>query len=271
MPVKLLISDIDGTLVRPDKSLSDANVAAARHLVQAGIPMTLISARPPSGMHWIVARMGLSGPFGAFNGGLLFNADGTVIAQHHVDAQVARALLTLFAGQDVTIWLFADGDWLVTNDSDSHTAHEVLSAGIAAPIVTREFADRIDRIDKLVAVSDDIALLEKLETKAIALAKGAATIACSQPYYLDVTARVANKGDGVAHLAQAFGVDLAETVVIGDQFNDLPMFRRAGRAFAMGQAPDAVKAAASAVTASSSEDGVARVIETLLAERKKAI
>ena len=64
-----------------------------------------------------------------------------------------------------------------------------------------------------------------------------ATIARSQPYYLDITHRLANKGDGIAALAQAFGVELAQVAALGDMANDLPMFARAGLSVAMGQAP----------------------------------
>ena len=77
--LRLLISDIDGTLVRSDKTLSNATVMAVRALTATGLPMTLISARPPSGMLWIAERLGLPGPFGAFNGGVLFRHDGSVI------------------------------------------------------------------------------------------------------------------------------------------------------------------------------------------------
>jgi HAD superfamily hydrolase (TIGR01484 family) len=60
-PIRLLVSDIDGTLVRRDKSLSDGVAAAVQRVLNAGIPVSLISARPPSGMLWIAERLGLEG------------------------------------------------------------------------------------------------------------------------------------------------------------------------------------------------------------------
>lgn len=257
--LRLLISDVDGTLVRSDKTLADATVAAVAALTEAGMPMTLISARPPSGMHWIAERLRLDGPFGAFNGGVLFRRDGTVIERHCVDRHVAERTIDLFLSAGITCWVFADDEWLSSSDSDPHNPREVRSASVQ-PIITRDFADRLDHIDKIVGVSDDPVLLATLEESAIAGAGGRATIARSQPYYLDVTALVANKGDGIAFLARAFGVDLWHVAVIGDQRNDLPMFARAGLSIAMGQAADEVKAKAMLVTAANDADGVAEAI-----------
>ena len=81
VPIRFVVSDVDGTLVRNDKSLSLGNVAAIHRLMAAGIPFSLISARPPSGMLPIIDQLDLAGPFGAFNGGTIFERDGTVIAE----------------------------------------------------------------------------------------------------------------------------------------------------------------------------------------------
>ena len=89
----------------------------------------------------------------------------------------------------------------------------------------------------------------------------AATVARSQPYYLDITAPAANKGDGIAAIAQAAGVPLDQVAAIGDMANDLPMFARAGLSIAMGQAPEVVRAKARHVTATNDADGVAAAID----------
>lgn len=263
MRPRLVISDIDGTLVRKDKSLSDGNVAGIRRLVDAGVAVSLISARPPSGMTAIIERLDLPGPFAAFNGGTIFDRDGTIRAAHRIDPALAAKLFALFAERPVIHWLFADGEWL-TNVTDAvHTPREIKAAGIT-PLVTNDVGDRLARADKLVAVCDDDAMLTAIEADARAIAGGRATIARSQTYYLDVTALAANKGDGIMAIAEADSVPLGEVAVLGDQDNDLPMFARAGFAVAMGQASAAVKAAADAVSASNEDDGVADAIDRLL-------
>ncbi|WP_174274535.1 HAD family hydrolase [Sphingomonas bacterium] len=261
--IRLVVSDIDGTLVRKDKSLSDVNVAAVGRLVDAGIAVTLISARPPSGMMWIAESLKLAGPFGAFNGGTLFMADGTVTEHHMLDDGVAGEVLAHLEGQPVIRWLFADGDWLASEADGEHTPREIKSAGVQ-PIVGPDFGDRVRRADKIVAVTDDVELLDRIEQEVKALVGDRATVARSQTYYLDITAPVGNKGDGITALCKAYHVVLEDTVALGDQANDLPMFARAAYSVAMGQAPDPVKAAAKDIAASNDDDGVADAIDRFI-------
>jgi Cof subfamily protein (haloacid dehalogenase superfamily) len=267
-PIRLFISDVDGTLVRSDKSLAEATIAAVRRLREAGLPFTLISARPPSGMYWLAEALGIDLPMGAFNGGTLFRPDGHIIEQHHLPEDVARDALKRLDGPGVEIWVFADGKWFATEADGHHHAREVQAAQVDA-VVTRDFSDLLPRIDKIVGVCDDEPLIMALERDLKAAYPGA-TVARSQPYYLDITSGVANKGDGVAFLAKAIGVELNDVAVAGDMANDLPMFARAGLSVAMGQGPDAVKQAAAFVTGPTDEDGLAAAITDLILPRLRA-
>ncbi|MDX6807253.1 Cof-type HAD-IIB family hydrolase [Terrihabitans rhizophilus] len=261
-PIRLFVSDVDGTLVRHDKSLADATIAAVRRLKAAGVPVTLISARPPSGIYWLAEALDVDQPLGAFNGGTVFRRDGTIISQNHLPEHVSRKALDLLRENGVTRWVFADGKWFASEAEGIHHEREVAAAQLE-PILTDDFEAILPRIDKIVGVSDDEPLLAGLEEQAQDLLADA-TVARSQPYYLDVTAIIANKGDGVAFLAEAAGVDLASVVVAGDMRNDLPMFARAGTSIAMGQGPEEVRAAATYITGSNEDDGLADAIERLI-------
>ena len=263
MTPRLLVSDIDGTLVRGDKSLADPVVAAVKRLEAAGVPVSLISARPPSGMLWIAERLGLTGEIGAFNGGTIVEPDGTLVSAARVSPDVARRTLQLIDDPRIIVWLFSDGLWHTARLDPVHAASERKSAN-QEPIVGGDFSRLLGTVDKIVAVSDDHAMLADLEGKLAEAFGDAATVIRSQVYYLDITAPAANKGDGVAALARAAGVDLADVVVIGDQRNDMAMFKRAGFSIAMAQGPDEVRAAATKVTGSNDEDGVARAIDTIV-------
>ncbi|MBS0482724.1 MAG: HAD family hydrolase [Proteobacteria bacterium] len=257
--VRLLICDIDGTLVRHDKSLPDQNVAAIRDLTARGVIVSLISARPPAGMIGIARQLGLTGPFGAFNGGTIFRADGTELSAAHVPAGTAQALLDLYAQPGVTRWLFASGRWLTSDPANPHTPREIISSGLQ-PQASDDFAPWLDKVDKVVAVCDDDPVMDRIEVQARDLAGVAANVVRSQEYYLDATAPSANKGDGVTALANLFGVPLEQVAVIGDQANDIAMFRVAGMAIAMGQAKPEVQAAAHRIAASNENAGVADAI-----------
>ncbi len=261
--IRLVVSDVDGTLVRGDKTLSEGNVAAVARLRDAGIPFTIISARPPAGMLWIAERLGLTQPLGAFNGGTIVLPDGTVQETHRVPRAVAERVLALIERPGVVVWVFADGIWHLQHTDERHTPREVKSAGQQPTIVT-DFDDLLDAVDKIVAVSDDQPFLDQVQREVTAAVGAEATVARSQTYYLDITALQANKGDGIATLAKAIGVSLAETAAFGDQHNDLPMFARAGLAVAMGQGPAEVRAKADEISTSNDDDGVAHAIDTFV-------
>jgi Cof subfamily protein (haloacid dehalogenase superfamily) len=267
---RLFISDIDGTLVRKDKTLTEPTVAAIKRLRAAGVPVTLISARPPSGIVAHAERLGIDLPLGAFNGGTIFRPDGTILSAARLPAAIATDALDRLRAAGIERWVFADGHWYASTPDCRHVPREQIASGVD-PIFTDDFASVIDRIDKIVGVSDDAPLVARVEADLVAAHRDRATIACSQPYYLDITALAANKGDGVAALAQAIGVDLADVTVAGDMPNDLPMFARAGHSIAMGQAPQAVRDAATSVTGPTDEDGLAAAVDRLADMVERAI
>ena len=135
------------------------------------------------------------------------------------------------------------------------------------PTVVADFDAVLARIDKIVAPSDDPALLDRVETELRAAVAGAANVERSQAYYIDVTHPLANKGDAVRAIAAGLGIELAHTIVIGDMPNDMAMFRVAGFAIAMGQSPAQVQAAANAVTAANTDDGFAKAVTALVIPR----
>ena len=265
-PIKLLVSDVDGTLVDKAKKLTPATVDSVERLRSAGCDFTIISARPRSGMMPIADTLAIDAPMAAFNGGIVFHRDGRVDAHHVIDPEAARGVFALIGDAKVGRWVFADDRWYASSEEGHHVASERVSSN-QDPVVRDEFDDLLDRADKITLVSDEPGVLAGLLDKTHAAFGDRATIAQSQTYYLDVTALAANKGDGIVALCEAIGVDLAETAAIGDQNNDLPMLTRAGYAVAMGNAPDNVQKAADAVTAANDADGVAHAIDTLILPR----
>ena len=262
----LVISDVDGTLVDTAKQLTPGTIAAVKQLQDAGFGFTIISARPMSGIAPIADALALDVPMGAFNGGTVFRRGGEILCHHRIHPDVARGAVAQAGDLPVDIWVFAGDQWYATSVDNPHVASERVSSN-QEPVICAGFDDLLDHADKITFVSDDPAVLDALRGTLAARFEGQATIAKSQPYYLDITATRANKGDGVAMLADALGFSLDRTIVIGDQANDLPMFARANRAIAMGNATDEVKAQAGDVTIANSEDGVAHAIDRFILGR----
>ena len=264
--IALLVADVDGTLVTPEKTLTTNAVAAVRSLSAAGVGFTLVSSRPPRSLASLVATLDVKLPFAAFNGGALVRPDLSIIETHWLSSRTASAALDLLDRRDIEAWVFADGDWRLRDPDGPYVSSNRRTVGFD-PMVVQGFEDVIDRIDKIVGVSDRPARLAEVEEEARRLLQGEATINLSNACYLDVTHPEANKGRAVEAICGLLGIDLRRTAVIGDMTNDVAMFERAGFAIAMGQAPDVVKASADIVTRSNGEDGFSWAVENLILPR----
>jgi Cof subfamily protein (haloacid dehalogenase superfamily) len=257
--IALLITDVDGTLVTPDKLLTPAAIEAVRRLGEAGVGFTIVSSRPPRGMAPIVEQLDIALPFAAVNGGSLVTPALTLIEAHRLPQEAARAMLALLSARGVDVWAYADGDWRVRDATTAWVPRERRALGYG-PTCVDNFDDVIGRIDKLVGVSDDAALLASVEGAARQLLGATVTINRSQTYALDITHPKANKGEAVRSLCRRIGVDRRRIVVIGDMINDVPMFAQAGFSIAMGNATAEVKAQADATTDTNGNDGFAKAV-----------
>ena len=263
MTVKLVISDVDGTIVQPDKTLSPGTVAAAGRLQAAGVGLAVVSARPPRGMRWIVEALGLTVPYAGFNGGALVTPDGHVIEWNPAPVPMVEMAVDLFTRRGVDIWLFTREEWLVRDPEGVRVAHERKTVRFDARVV-EDFSPFVGEVGKLVGVSDDYAMLAEVERELQEMVGEGATAHRSQKYYLDVTHAKANKGYAVEALARHRGVELSEVAVLGDMVNDVPMFRVAGFSVAMGNGSDEAKGAASATTEANDHEGWAAAVDRLI-------
>jgi Cof subfamily protein (haloacid dehalogenase superfamily) len=258
--ISLVISDVDGTLVTPDKRLTDASVRAVRLLRERGIGFTLNSSRPPMGVRVFVEPLSLRLPIGTFNGGAMVGPDLKVIEQHLLPEPAARRSVDLLTAFSIDTWLFTTDDWLVRDPNGDYVPRERHTIQ-AEPSVVADFNPYLARVSKIVGSSKDLAKLAECEAATREALRGRASVARSQPYYLDITAPYLDKGTFVDALSNRLAVPLEAIATLGDMENDLAMFRKAGLSIAMGNASTEVKRQANYVTASNTDDGFARAIE----------
>ena len=263
-PIRFVLSDVDGTLLHPDHSLSQRTADAIRAMREAGVLFSLASGRPPKAMRHLIETFGIDVPVAGFNGGTLVNPDGSILVAHHLPAEAALITLALFSAEpDVEVWVFADGDWLRRDPPGPMVQREADGLGYG-PVVVESFEPYLDRVDKIVAASNNTQLLVELEAQLQPKVQGLAQVSRSQPVYLDVTAMLANQGEALKTLAEHLGVPFAQTAAIGDGGNDPAMFHVAGLSIAMGQAEETVKRQANVVTGSNVEDGAAEAFERFI-------
>ncbi len=157
-------------------------------------------------------------------------------------------------------WVFAGQDWLVRESNGPYIGFEERALRFQ-PTIVKNFGVFLDVASKIVGVSGDFELLAQCERDMRAVLADQATVVRSQPYYLDITHPLANKGVALSELSKLFHIPLAEIAVIGDGGNDIAMFERSGLSIAMGNASPEVRRAADFVTGSNREEGFADAIE----------
>jgi Cof subfamily protein (haloacid dehalogenase superfamily) len=261
--IALVVSDVDGTLVTKDKTLTDDAKAAVRRLHEAGIGFTITSSRPTIGMRFLIEPLAIALPVGAFNGSSIVDPQLKPIEQHLIPVTSAQRALDVLNEFGADIWLFTNELWLTRNPDGEYVPHEKRAIR-ADPTIVADFAPYMEAACKIVGSSSDAALLQRCEIAMQQVLGAEATAVRSQSYYLDVTPPGCDKGTFVEAMAKRLGISTDAVATIGDMQNDLAMFRKSGLSIAMGNATDDVKKAATLVTASNEDEGFAKAIDMIL-------
>ena len=258
--VRLVVADVDGTLVTPDKVLTPRTGAVVRAIIEAGIAFTITSGRPPLGMKPVIDDLQLQDPIAAFNGGLLVRPDLSVIREHLIPSEAAQAVIDILTKDTLDVWVYGGKDWYVKSRHGPHVDREEWTVKFP-PTVVSTYEGLLDRIVKIVGVNDDHDVMARCVEEVQRQFGQHVSAALSQPYYLDVTHPKANKGEVVNALSTMLAIPTAQIATIGDMPNDVLMFERSGVSIAMGNASVDVQRAATFVTTSNREEGFALAME----------
>lgn len=251
---------MDGTLVTQDKVLTDAAVDAVRRLREADVLFAITSGRPPRGMEMLVEPLELDTSIAAFNGGLVVDRCMDTLEQHVLPEPVVQPVADLMGTFGLDVWLYRGADWYVRDPNGPHVDREAWTVKFE-PKVMDGLEGLSDRVVKLVGVSDDHDAVQKAAEAAADTFGHHVSAAASQPYYLDVTHPMANKGSVAKYLAARYSLDPAQIATIGDMPNDILMFAHSGLSIAMGNADPEVKRSARRTTTSNEDEGFAHAVD----------
>jgi Cof subfamily protein (haloacid dehalogenase superfamily) len=261
--IRLVIADVDGTLLTPDKVVTRRARAAVRAVVEAGIAFTITSGRPPRGMTMLIEDLELEGPVATFNGGVLVRPDLSTIEEHAVEPDAVWPVIDILTKHGLDVWTYNETDWFVRARHGPHVDREEWTVKFAPTVVaTQQLA--VERVVKIVGVADDHDAMARSIDEIRRVLGRKISAALSQPYYLDITHPRANKGEIVRTLARLQGIAPSQIATIGDMPNDVLMFERSGLSIAMANASADVQRAAMLVTASNTEEGFALAMERFI-------
>lgn len=279
----LVAVDVDGTLLNSefDDVLAAPERAAVRGLRAAGHVLALCTGRNRQSAAYVIATAGgaLDGaPRILLNGALVFDGD-RVLREALLDRATLAGLVDLFRAHGVLPGLFTDDDAGGGLTVERGDANSVLAGylerrgGKVGPIrYVDDLHDHlppraleigtIDARAKIVALCDAV---RAVYGDAVQIVNTETLLSRDAYLWIEVYAADCTKGSGLTLLAEAYGVPRSRIVAVGDNYNDLDMFSAAGHRVAMGNAPEAVRAAADCVAPPVSEHGAATVLKEIAA------
>lgn len=270
MKYKLLVLDVDGTLLNSNNEISKRNLAALLKAQQMGLRIVLASGRPTNGLLPLAKALELQN-YGGFilchNGCKLIDMkDGGLLFERRINPEMIPYLEKKARKNGFAIFTYHNDTLLTDSPENVHVKAEAELNGLRI-IAEEEFSIGIDFAPcKCMLVSDNEEALKGLEDHWKKRLNGNLDVFRSEPYFLEVVPCGIDKANTLGVLLEHLGMKREEVIAIGDGACDVTMIQMAGLGIAMGHSQDSVKVCADYVTASSDEDGVAQAVEKIVIE-----
>lgn len=266
MTYKMIVLDLDDTLLQNDQTISPKTKQALMNAQEAGVKVVLASGRPTYGMLHIAEELQLK-DYGSFilsyNGAKIINCENNEeIFSSTLTPEVVHSLYEISRQEGVLIHTYV-GNQIVTEYANKFTDIEGALTGMEIVEVQSFVHSVSEPVVKvlMLAEPDHLAIVEnKLQKQLV----GQLSVMRSKPFFLEFTEADVTKGTSLNLLIQSLGIMSDEVIAIGDSYNDLAMIEFAGLGVAMGNAPDDIKSKADYVTDTNMNDGVAKVVEEFI-------
>lgn len=272
--IKLVGIDLDETLLRHDKTISERTIDILNKLTNAGVHIVPITGRPFTGMPEQLLKIDKIKYAVCSNGAQIIDIHtGEKLFSNVISNENANKIIDLLKEKDCRFEVFCDNtgyieqeeyDFYIKEFADTPFGNYVLSTRKVVESQKAIFSDKTKCADDFFIICKNEEQREKLFTQLgtinnIQFCKFA-------DKYLEITSKNADKGSGLKTVCSYLGIDLKNTITFGDDANDIKLLQTAGISVAMGNAIDQVKAVADIVTLSNDHDGVAYILEQIKTE-----
>jgi len=263
---KLIALDMDGTLLRSDKTISKTNFEAIQKAKVKGVKVVLATGRPLIGIKKYLKELNLldEGDYAVtYNGAVIQTTKNEdIISANILSIDDIDILYGISKKLGVNIHAFTK-DYCITPKTSKYTLLEAKMNSISIKEMDFNNLPKDTSIIKIMFI-DEEEILDKVIAKLPKELYDKYTIVRSAPYFLEFLNKKVNKGVSVRLLAKKLGIDMKDVICAGDQGNDIHMVDFAGLGVAMENATDELKKVANFVTKSNDEDGVAYVINKFI-------
>jgi Cof subfamily protein (haloacid dehalogenase superfamily) len=265
LDVRLIATDLDGTLLRDDMTVSERTRRSIARAQQMGIVVVLVTARPPRVLHVIAQDVGVTGLGICCNGAIVYDLAADAIVQHApLPAMVAQRLVAALREAAPGV-CFAVEQGLRFGQEPRYAALRPV-IGDHTPLIDDALALCASDVTKLVVLHPQIPIQDLLRV-AHEIAGNEAIVTHSSTLFVEVSAAGVTKAAALGELCARLGIDAARVIAFGDMPNDLPMLQWAGHSVAVANAHPDVLAGVDEVSLSNNEDGVALVLDRLVPRR----
>ncbi|ENQ3079668.1 TPA: HAD family phosphatase [Bacillus pseudomycoides] len=263
MSYKMIVLDLDDTLLRDDHTISPRTKEALMNAQERGVKVVLASGRPTFAM-WPIAKELKLEEYGSFilsfNGAKIINCKTKEeLFSSTLSPEIVHNLYKTSQNEGVWIHTYI-GDEIVTEENNEYTEVEAYITGMPV-IEVNNFVSAVKEPVVKVLMMKAPERLAEVEKKLQQEFEGQLSVMRSKPFFLEFTEYGVTKGTSLHQLIQKLGITREEVIAMGDSYNDQAMIEFAGLGVAMGNAPDDIKAIANHVTDTNMNDGVAKVVE----------
>lgn len=268
MKYKLLVLDVDGTLVNSKKELSLQTVATLLKIQHMGVRLVLASGRSPYGLLHLAEKLEMK-KWGGFllpyNGAQIIDlANDSLLFDKRIDPQMCPYLERKAKKSGFSIFTYHQDQLITTDPHNPHIQQEAKLNGMNV-VAVDHFAEAVDFAPcKCVLVSDNEAELVNLKDQWRKRLAGTVDVYRSESFYLEVVPVSVDKGNTLGFLIDKLGLTSEDVMAIGDGRRDFSMIQLSGLGIAMGNALESIKACADHITDSNDNDGVAKAIQRFL-------
>ena len=273
-PVKLLALDLDGTLLNAQKELTPRTRDALYAAAEAGVEVVPTTGRFFTGMPEVIQKLPFLHYAITINGAQVYDIrENKAVSTAEIPLETALRVLDYLDGFPVIYDCYQDNwGWMTRSMQENaaafvpidHALRMVRSLRTPVDELTAYLREQNRGVQKLQLFTPDDALRLGL-LKDLAERFPSLSVSTSMPCNIELNDTHANKGEAIASLAAYLGLPMEATMAIGDGLNDRSMIRMAGVGVAMENAVEDCRRAAKRIAPRNTEDGVAQVIEELLA------
>ncbi len=264
--IRLVIMDLDGTLLAGPRHISDHTKEAITLVREAGAELVIASARPPRSVRRYHEELELITPIIACNGALLWDLVANVpLSRVPLRHELVEEMVTIGRELGTIVNLESEDEWFADRVND-RILENIERYGVAPPKqvgTIDEVLSQARPVDQVFMDLRDLDL-EAQDTARVTLSRifsGHANVTETVPGLVDFVAAEASKASMAQQLARSMGIAAEQVLAIGDHDNDVSLLQWAGVGVAMGNATPAAKAAADAVTSSNLREGVAEALD----------